>query len=222
MTTESDRSPEELWREADALEHGRLLFAGSCEFIAGITDLDQLPAAGLPEVAFAGRSNVGKSSLINALTNRKALARTSSTPGRTRQINFFLLAERLMLVDLPGYGYAKAAKTEVRAWTELVNDYLSGRQTLKRTILLIDGRHGLKPQDGPVMDLLDTAAVSYQAVLTKSDKVKAKTRDDIRGATLSALAKHPAAHPSLLSTSAERGEGIDELRSAIAMLVGEP
>ena len=222
MTSAVDVPPEDAWREAEALEHGRLLFARPCEFIAGVADLRQLPETSLPEVAFAGRSNVGKSSLINALTNRKTLARTSSAPGRTRQINFFLLGERLMLVDLPGYGYAKASKSEARAWNELVNAYLSGRPTLMRTILLIDSRHGLKPADEPIMDLLDTAAVSYQAVMTKSDKLKPNSCPTVRAATLATLETHAAAHPSLLFTSAARGDGIPELRAAIATLVDQP
>ncbi len=217
-----DVPPEKTWREAEALEHGRLLFTGPCEFIKGVAELRQLPGTGLPEVAFAGRSNVGKSSLINALTNRKTLARTSSAPGRTRQINFFLLGERVMLVDLPGYGYAKASKDEVREWNELVNSYLVGRPTLLRTVLLIDSRHGLKPADDPIMDLLDTAAVSYQAVMTKSDKLKPNSCLNIRTSTLATLETHAAAHPSLIFTSAARGNGIPELRSAIAALVDQP
>ena len=219
MTSAAEIPPEEAWRDAEALERGRLLFAGSCEFVAGVAELDRLPDTGLPEVAFAGRSNVGKSSLINGLTNRKALARTSSAPGRTRQINFFVLSERLMLVDLPGYGYAKAPKDEIRAWNQLVNAYLSGRPTLLRTILLIDARHGLKPPDAPVMELLDAAAVSYQAVLTKSDKLKPAAWPDMRSATTTGLATHAAAHPSLLFTSTATGEGLPELRSAITALV---
>ena len=219
MTSAAEIPPEEAWRSAEALERGRLLFAGSCEFVVGVAELDRLPDVGLPEVAFAGRSNVGKSSLINGLTNRKALARTSSAPGRTRQINFFVLGERLMLVDLPGYGYAKAPKDEIRAWNQLVNSYLSGRPTLLRTILLIDARHGLKPADDPVMELLDAAAVSYQAVLTKSDKLKPTSWPEMRSATISNLATHAAAHPSLLFTSTATGEGLPELRSAITTLV---
>ena len=219
MTSAAEIPPEEPWRDAAAMERGRLLFAGSCDFVAGVAELDRLPDIGLPEVAFAGRSNVGKSSLINGLTNRKALARTSSAPGRTRQINFFVLGERLMLVDLPGYGYAKAPKDEIRAWNQLVNAYLSGRPTLLRTILLIDARHGLKPADDPVMELLDTAAVSYQAVLTKSDKLKPAAWPDMQSATMSGLASHAAAHPSLLFTSTATGEGLPELRSAITTLV---
>ena len=219
MTSAVDVPPEEAWRETEALEQGRLLFAGPCEFVTGVTELQQLPGTGLPEVAFAGRSNVGKSSLINALTNRKTLARTSSAPGRTRQINFFLLGERVMLVDLPGYGYAKASKTEVQDWNKLVDSYLIGRPTLLRTILLIDSRHGLKPADDPVMDLLDTAAVSYQAVMTKSDKLKPSSCSTIRASTLATLETHAAAHPSLLFTSTARGNGIPDLRAAIATLV---
>ena len=222
MTAAADASPEEIWQTAEALERGRLLFAGPCEFVAGVADLEQLPDAGLPEVAFAGRSNVGKSSLINALTNRKSLARTSVAPGRTRQINFFLLGERLMLVDLPGYGYARASKSDIRAWNELVNAYLSGRAPLRRTVLLIDARHGFKAADEPVMKLLDTAAVSYQAVLTKSDKVKSGSKEKVRASRSSILVTHPAAHPSLLYTSATSGEGVPELRAALAMLADGP
>ncbi len=219
MTSAAEFPPEEAWRDADALERGRLLFAGNCEFVAGVAELGRLPNIGLPEVAFAGRSNVGKSSLINSLTNRKALARTSSAPGRTRQINFFVLGERLMLVDLPGYGYAKAPKDEIRAWNQLVNSYLSGRPNLLRTILLIDARHSLKPADDPVMELLDAAAVSYQAVLTKSDKLKPASWAGMRAGTMQILATHAAAHPSLLFTSTATGEGLPELRSAITTLV---
>jgi len=219
MMSAADVPSEVAWSETEALEQGRLLFAGPCEFVMGAKELHQLPGTGLPEVAFAGRSNVGKSSLINALTNRKALARTSSEPGRTRQINFFLLGERVMLVDLPGYGYAKASKAEAQDWNELVDSYLIGRPTLVRTILLIDSRHGLKPADDPVMDLLDTAAVSYQAVMTKSDKLKPSSCSTIRSSTLATLETHAAAHPSLLFTSAARGNGIPDLRAAIATLV---
>ena len=222
MTSAVELPPEEAWRDADALERGRLLFAGPCEFVTGVAELSQLPESGLPEIAFAGRSNVGKSSLINGLTNRKALARASSAPGRTRQINFFVLHERVMLVDLPGYGYAKAPRSEARTWNKLVNAYLAGRQTLLRTILLIDARHGLKPADDPVMQLLDSAAVSYQAVMTKSDKLKPPARPKVRTATLSQLSGHAAAHPSLLFTSASDSEGLPELRSAIAALVDGP
>ncbi len=217
--TAAELPPEEAWRGTDALERGRRLFAGPCEFVAGAAELGGLPESDLPEIAFAGRSNVGKSSLINGLTNRKALARTSSAPGRTRQINFFVLNRRLMLVDLPGYGYAKAPRREVRVWTRLVDSYLAGRPTLLRAVLLIDARHGVKPADDRVMELLDSAAVSYQAVMTKSDKLKPPARPKVRGTALSRLSGHAAAHPSLLFTSASTGEGLPELRSAVAALV---
>lgn len=219
MTAAGGGAPEDAWRGPDALERGRLLFAGPCEFVAGVAELDRLPESGPPEIAFAGRSNVGKSSIINALTNRKTLARTSSAPGRTRQINFFALGDRVVLVDLPGYGYARAPRKEVRTWTRLVDSYLAGRPTLLRVILLIDARHGLKAADGPVMELLDSVAVSYQVVMTKSDKLAPSARPGIRASTLSRLSGRPAAHPSLLFTSAAGGEGLPELRAGVAALV---
>lgn len=201
-----------------ALEHGRRLFAQSCTFVASAAAPEQVPAPDLPEVAFAGRSNVGKSSLVNALTSRKMLAHTSNTPGRTRLINFFRLAERLLLVDLPGYGYAGASKSEIRQWTALTRAYLRGRANLRRVCLLIDARHGLKSADEAVMTLLDEAAVSYQVVLTKADKTRAGALAEIRAATAGRLAKRPAAHPEILVTSAHSGLGIDELRGALAAL----
>jgi GTP-binding protein len=204
--------------DADALEAGRKLFAQECRFVTGAADYDGLPADGLPEVAFAGRSNVGKSSLINALTGRKTLARTSNTPGRTRQINFFDLGGRLMLVDLPGYGYARAAKTEIRGWTRLIESYLKGRVGLRRLCLLIDGRHGLKPTDDELMKLLDAAAVPYRIVLTKCDKVRAAELDARATAIVEALARHPAALPDPLATSAIKGTGIALLRADLAAL----
>ena len=200
----------------DARQRARRLFAQDCRFVAGAAALDRIPAPVLPEVAFAGRSNVGKSSLVNALTGRGALARTSNTPGRTRQINFFELGGALMLVDLPGYGYARAAKREVKAWTALIGDYLRGRPNLKRLMLLVDSRHGLKDSDRELMEMLDASAVSYQAVLTKCDKA-----DDLaamRRDTEAELARHVAAHPDLIATSARSGAGIDELREALAAL----
>jgi GTP-binding protein len=197
-------------------EEARRLFAQECRFVMGAASLEGLPASDLVEVAFAGRSNVGKSSLINALTGRSGLARASNTPGRTRQINFFRLANALMLVDLPGYGYARAPKREVAAWTRLVGDYLRGRPPLRRLMLLIDARHGLKDSDRELMAMLDGAAVSYQGVLTKIDK--ADDLEAVRAEVAAELAKHVAAHPELLATSAVTGAGIEEMRDAIAAL----
>lgn len=201
---------------ATALEEGRLLFAGSCEFIFGAQKLGQLPPQTLPEIAFAGRSNVGKSSLINALTGRKALARASSEPGRTKQLNFFNLADRLMLVDMPGYGYAKAAKSVKEDWQEMMFDYLRGRPELKRVLLLLDARIELKQTDIDVMKLLDRAAVSFQIVLTKCDAVKPQAMARKQEAMQAIAAKHPAACPFLSLTSSEAGEGIEALRAELA------
>jgi GTP-binding protein len=199
------------------IAEGNRLFAQECRFVAGATNLDALPPIGLTEVAFAGRSNVGKSSLINALTGRRALARTSSNPGSTRQINFFDLGGRLMLVDLPGYGYAKVGKSEVRAWTDLMQQYLKGRPTLRRLCLLIDGRHGLKASDEEIMEILDRAAVVFQVVLTKCDKA-GPGLDRLTAQTAAAIARHPAAHPVVRATSAESGHGIEAMRAALAAL----
>ena len=203
---------------AAALEAGRKLFAQACGFVAGALGPDQVPLSELPEVAFAGRSNVGKSSLLNALTGRRTLARTSNTPGRTRQLNFFDLGGRLMLVDLPGYGYAEASKADIAAWTRLTRAYLKGRPQLRRVMLLIDARHGLKPSDRDVMKELDAAAVSYQIVLTKADKAKSGALQDLLRRTRGELAKHVAAHPEIAVTSAVAGEGVAELRAALAAL----
>jgi GTP-binding protein len=203
---------------AAALETGRLLFARPCAFVASAATLDSLPDPSLPEIAFAGRSNVGKSSLVNALTGRTALARTSNTPGRTQAINFFNLADALILVDLPGYGYARAAKAKVRDWTELVHAYLRGRPTLRRLCLLIDARHGAKEHDRELMAMLDGAAVSFQSVLTKVDKIAAGERAATIASLAAVLAAHPAAHPAVLATSARSGSGIAELRAALAVL----
>lgn len=197
-------------------EEARRLFAQECRFVAGAASLDRLPEPELVEVAFAGRSNVGKSSLVNALTGRGALARASNTPGRTRQINFFRLDDALMLVDLPGYGYARAPKREIAAWTTLVDAYLRGRAPLRRLMLLIDARHGIKDSDRDLMKMLDAAAVSYQGVLTKIDK--ADDLEAMKAEVAAELAKHVAAHPVLLATSAVSGAGLDEAREEIAAL----
>ncbi len=202
----------------EAVEAGRLLFAAPCDFVLGAASVDGLPRPELPEVAFAGRSNVGKSSLINALTGHTRLARISHTPGRTQQINFFRLDKRLMLVDLPGYGYARASKAKVNVWTRLIEDYLAGRANLRRVCLLIDARRGAMPNDRAVMDLLDTCAVPYQAVFTKADKVKPgalATRVDALGGELAA---RRAAHPDILATSARTLSGLPQLRATIAAL----
>ncbi len=208
--------------EAAALETGRLLFARECGFMLGCVALEQLPAPTLPEIAFAGRSNVGKSSLINALTGRKTLARTSNTPGRTREINFFEFQDRLRLVDMPGYGYAKVPKAMVDGWTQLIHDYLRGRAVLQRLCLLIDGRHGLKPTDEQLMTLLDKSAVSYRVILTKADKPKSTEVARILEDVTAALKKHPAAVPQPLVTSAEKGIGIAELRAELAGFAEPP
>jgi GTP-binding protein len=200
------------------LEAGRLLFAQQCNFVVSAASSAQLPPSKLPEVAFAGRSNVGKSSLVNALTGRKTLAKTSNQPGRTRLLNFFELGERLVLVDLPGYGYARAAKSDIKRWTELTLDYLKGRAELRRVCLLIDARHGLKASDRRVMDVLDEAAVSYQLVLTKADKVKAATLTKIADAVALEARNHVAAHPELAITSAQKTLGLAELRTALTAL----
>lgn len=202
----------------EQIEAGRLLFAGPVTFERGVVKMDALPEATLPEIAFAGRSNVGKSSLVNALTGRKALARASGEPGRTRELNFFLLGDRLRFVDMPGYGYAKAPKTEIERWSKLVRDYLRGRPGLARVILLIDSRHGLKANDVAVMDMLDESAVVYQIVLTKADKLSAKALADVIAATQTALRKRPAAHPLVLAASAHDGDGMAALRAEIALL----
>lgn len=201
-----------------ALEQGRKLFAGPCDFIISAAAYKQLPASALVDVAFAGRSNVGKSSLINALTGRKTLARTSNTPGRTQQINFFNLGQRLHLVDLPGYGYARAPKKDVDAWNRLIRDYLRGRAQLKRVMILVDSRHGIKDTDREVFDLLNTAAVNYQVVLTKIDKIKAAEQEAVLEKTRAALSKLPAAHPGVLLTSSEKKIGIADLRARLANL----
>jgi GTP-binding protein len=200
------------------LEAGRKLFARECRFIAGVTTVEAMPPPELPEIAFAGRSNVGKSSLINALTGRVALARVSHTPGRTQQLNFFDLGGRLSLVDLPGFGFAKTARRRVRGWTGLIERYLRGRPSLRRVCLLIDARHGPMAPDRDFMAKLDEAAISYQAVLTKADKLKPAELTARRDELAAELAKHPAAHPEIIATSAQAGSGIAELRAALAAL----
>ena len=199
----------------EAVEAARKLFAGPCEFIAGAASLDSLIPSSLPEVAFAGRSNVGKSSLVNALTGRRTLARTSSSPGHTRQINFFDLANRLFLVDLPGYGFAQVSKSMKETWQDLASAYLRGRPTLKRVCLLIDSRHGVKDTDRETMKNLDAAAVSYQLVLTKTDHLKPAQIPKAIAAAEAVARKHGAAHPQVLPTSSETGFGVAELRAEI-------
>jgi GTP-binding protein len=199
----------------DTIETGRVLFAQPVAFLMGAAAIEQLPPSDLPEVAFAGRSNVGKSSLINALVNQKYLARASNEPGRTREVNFFVLNERLRLVDLPGYGFARASKTTTAKFQNLGRDYLRGRPNLKRVYLLIDARHGLKAVDAEAMDALDLAAVSYQIVLTKADKIKPAEVDEVTAKTQKGIAKRPAAFPRVLATSSAKGGGIPELRAEI-------
>jgi len=200
------------------LDAGRLLFAQDCRLLISAAGTQQLPPGGLPEVAFAGRSNVGKSSLVNALTGRKTLAKTSNQPGRTRLLNFFELGRRLVLVDLPGYGYARAAKSDIERWTALTMDYLKGRSQLRRVCLLVDARHGLKDSDRQVMSLLDEAAVSYQLILTKADKVKSMALDRTLTSVGAEARRHVAAHPEIALTSAQKAIGLDEMRAALAAL----
>ena len=203
---------------AEEVEAGRLLFAAECRFFHAAQKLDQVPPPGLPEVAFAGRSNVGKSSLVNGLTGRRALARASNTPGRTRQLNFFDLGGRLCLVDMPGYGYAQAAKEVKADWQGLMFAYLRGRPTLRRVVLLLDSRIELKASDLAVMDLLDSAAVTYQLVLTKADAVKPGALARKLAEAEAMVAKHAAAYPQALATSSETGAGMEALRAALASL----
>ena len=214
----TDAPDTEHEHDAASLERGRWLFAQEAVFISGAADYDGVPVTRVPEIAFVGRSNVGKSSLINSLTGRRTLARTSNTPGRTQQINFFQILDALMLADLPGYGYAKASKTEIERWTTMIFDYLRGRAPLRRVCLLIDARHGLKDSDIGVMKDLDTAAVSYQIVLTKCDKVKAEAMDSLMADTKAQIAKHVAAHPFIVQTSSVKGQGIEFLRAELAMI----
>jgi GTP-binding protein len=203
------------------LEAGRLLFARGWEFFHAASSLQSLPPMRGLEIAFAGRSNVGKSSLINALTGQKALARTSHTPGRTQDLIFFSAGGGLTIVDMPGYGYAQASKTKVQAWTGLIHAFLRGRANLARVYLLIDARHGLKTADDPVLDTLDEAAVSYAVVLTKADQVPASALEETRAGVAAALAKRPASYPEIIASSARTGNGIPDLRAAIARLLAE-
>lgn len=203
-----------------ALEKGRLLFAAECAFQRGAAKLDDIPQSRFPEIAFAGRSNAGKSSIINALTGRNTLARVSNTPGRTQQINFFLLGGKLMLADLPGYGFAKVSKSTVADWTDLIFAYLAGRPQLRRVVLIIDSRRGIMENDQAAMTVLDRAAVSYQLVLTKTDKLKAGELAQIRSTTEEGAKRHGAAHPVILATSALEGDGIPELRAELAAFTG--
>jgi GTP-binding protein len=204
--------------EEEAREAGRLLFAGPIEFVKGVVSMSGLPPADRLEVCFAGRSNVGKSSLINALTGRKNLARASNTPGRTQEINYFALGESRHLVDLPGYGYAEAPVAVVAKWQALLKQFLQGRATLRRAFVLIDTRHGVKAVDEEILTLLDKSAVTFQVVMTKADKVNRETREANIAQVKAALAKHPAAYPEIIVTSSEKGEGIETLRAVIATL----
>jgi len=214
-------SDEQIFSQED-LEAGRLMFARPWDFLTSVTDMSNLPDAAGTEIAFAGRSNVGKSSLINALTGRKGLARTSSTPGRTQMLNFFVAPDTpLTIVDMPGYGYAQAPKELVDAWTNLVFSYLRGRPNLRRVILLVDSRHGIKKNDLDAMTLLDKAAVVYQVVLTKSDKIKPPQLARLISETEAALAKRVAAHPLIVATSSEKNKGIDELRAELCLLANQ-
>ncbi|MEX1148262.1 MAG: ribosome biogenesis GTP-binding protein YihA/YsxC [Sphingomonadales bacterium] len=218
---ETATTPEQTLAD-DALALGNWLFAQPCEFLMGAVALDGLPAASGVEIAFAGRSNVGKSSLVNALTSRKTLARTSATPGRTRELNFFRIGaadgRHLTMVDLPGYGYARVSRTLARGWQSLMRGYLRGRPGLRRVVLLVDARHGLKDPDRDMMKMLDDAAVSYQVVLTKADKLTRAEQKKIAGAVASETAKHVAAHPVVVLSSAVKGIGIEELRARLAAL----
>lgn len=198
------------------IEQARKLFAGPCDFMLGVAALKQLPEALKPEIALAGRSNVGKSSLINALTGRNTLAKVSNTPGRTQQLNYFNLGDQLYMVDMPGYGYAKVSKSQREAWTQLIFDYLKGRPTLACVFILIDSRHGVKDTDIELMKMLDTAAVQYRIILTKTDKIKKSDLEKTSDKIIALLKKHPAAYPGLIPTSSEKGMGIPETRAVMA------
>ncbi len=213
MTQEEDPdlTPEQI-------EDGRRLFARPVTFMLSVVSLDALPPPDMPEICFAGRSNVGKSSLINALTNQKALARASNTPGRTRELNYFNASDRIRLVDLPGYGYARASKTDIARWTRLTRQFLAGRAGLRRVFLLIDSRHGLKSGDQDIMAMLDETAVTYQIILTKTDKIKPGQLATITAKIQSAIAKRPAAYPIIGQTSSAKKHGLDRLRAEIAAL----
>lgn len=202
----------------DQIEDARKIFAGPCDFMWGSADLKQLPPPEINEIAFAGRSNVGKSSLVNALTGRSTLAKTSNTPGRTQQLNFFSLGGHLYLVDMPGYGYAKVSKEQRQDWDTLIFEYLRGRPNLRAVLILIDSRHGLKESDVHLMKLLDKAAVNYRVVLTKADKTGVKSLEEMRSKIETVLMKHPAAHPAVLVSSSESGKGLETLRAAIIAL----
>ena len=214
MTDEPAFSPDEL-------EAGRLLFAKHAAFMLGVVSMDTLPEEGPAEVAFAGRSNVGKSTLLNALVGQNGLARASNTPGRTREINYFDLDGAMRLVDLPGYGYARASRKDVDQWNAVTLDFLRGRTVLRRVCLLIDSRHGLKAVDTEIMDLLDEAAVNYQIVLTKTDKIKPTALTHLVGETAQKIVRRPAAHPVVRATSSEKGDGIDLLRAELAALAAQ-
>ncbi len=230
MMTDKEAAPEDVNMEQfnqfqtvqydDAqIEKGRKFFAQPCQFLKGVVSINDLPQDARVEVAFAGRSNVGKSSLLNAIVNQKTLARTSNTPGRTREINYFTVTSDLYLVDMPGYGYARASKTLVAGWTNLIENYLKGRSQLRRLFLLIDSRHGLKENDITAMKLMDVSAVSYQIVLTKLDKLKVTEQKKVIQSVCDQLKKHPAAFPQVIPTSSKKGKGIDLLRASILELL---
>ena len=218
MDTPAELTPEQKAAHKAWIDIGHQLFARQVEFMLSVVSMDTLPPPDLPEVCFAGRSNVGKSSLINALTNQKKLAKASNTPGRTRELNYFNVQDRLRLVDLPGFGYARASKTDIAKWTKLTRQFLRGRAPLRRVFLLVDSRHGFKPGDIEVMDMLDETAVIYQIVLTKIDKIKPPAVTKLMKNVKKRIAKRPAAYPNVIATSSEKKIGIDELRAEIGAL----